>query len=256
MTSFAQTLRAWRGVRRLSQLDLAGEAEVSARHISFLETGRARPSREMVERLARALDLPLAARNQLLTHAGYAARYAKTAFTDAAMQPIRHAIDHMLTRHAPYPALAIDRIWTVLRMNAPARVLFGPVGFKDGDSLLGLMMGETLPPLIENWPVVAQLVAQRLRLESSVQGGVQELEEAAHHLAKMGGPVSSSGPVIPTIYRLGPHRLSLFATVAQFGTPDDLTLDDLKIELYFPADAATDEALRQLARDGQEGLRA
>lgn len=253
MTSFAQTLRAWRGVRRMSQLDLAGEAEVSARHISFLETGRARPSREMVERLGLALDLPLAARNQMLTHAGYAARYAKSALTDAAMQPIRHAIDHMLTRHAPYPALAIDRIWTVLRMNAPARMLFAPIGVKVGDILLDLMMGETLPHLIENWDVVAQLVAQRLRLESSVQGGVQEFEKVAHHLAKEGGPVSSSGPVIPTIYRLGPHRLSLFATVAQFGTPDDLTLDDLKIELYFPADGAMDKALRHLAK-GRQGL--
>jgi hypothetical protein len=154
----------------------------------------------------------------------------------------------MLTQHAPYPAIAIDRMWTVLRVNAPARMLLAPLGVEEGCSLLDLMMSEALPPLIENWPVVAQSVAQRLRLESATLGGVPAFDLVANHLAQVGGSVSTSGPVIPTIYRLGALRLSLFATIAQFGTPDDLTLDDMKIELYFPADDATDQALRQLAQ--------
>jgi transcriptional regulator with XRE-family HTH domain len=247
MTTFTQSLKTWRQMRRLSQLDLACEAEVSARHISFLETGRARPSRQMVERLGVALNLPLAARNQLLTHAGFAARYQTTPLTDVAMQPVRLAIAHMLNQHAPYPALAIDRLWSVLRMNAPAKMLFGQVGVGEGDSLLDLMMSDALPPLVENWPEVAQSVAQRLRLESAAQGGVPAFEHVAAHLQREGHSAVRGGPVIATIYRLGPHRLSLFATIAQFGTPDDLTLDDMKIELYFPADPATDRVLRQLA---------
>jgi transcriptional regulator with XRE-family HTH domain len=252
MKDFTQTLKTWRKQRRLSQLDLAGLAEVSARHLSFLETGRARPSRAMVDRLGRALDLPLTARNLMLTQAGFATRHPNRALTDTAMQPVRQAITHMLTRHAPYPAIAIDRLWTVIQMNPPAKMLFSPLGIGEGDSLLDLMRSDALPRVIENWPEVAASVAQRLRVESAALGGVAEFAPVIDHLAKVGGQVASFGPVLPTIYRLGAHRLSLFATIAQFGTPDDLTLDDLKIELYFPNDDETDRALRDLAQSAQD----
>lgn len=257
MTPFSQSLKGWRQTRRCSQLELGLRADVSARHISFLETGRARPSAEMIERLGDALQLPLSARNQLLTLAGFAARYPGRRLDADEMAPIRAAIEHTLERHAPYPALALDRLWTVLRMNAPAESLFGRLGIGEGGSLLELMVSDTLPPLIENWPEVAHYAAQRLRTESAAQGGVAALDEVVDRLARV-QPARTErlGPVAPTIFRAGSQRLALFATVAQFGTPEDLTLDDLKIELYFPADSETKSALLAMAERARSGARA
>ena len=247
MTQFPQTLKTWRKARHLSQLDLALEAEVSARHISFLETGRSRPSREMIARLGDALHLPLSTRNQMLTHAGYAPRYAARNWDAAEMAPIRAALDHTLNAHAPFPAFAVDRLWTVLRLNGPASQLFGMLGISEGASLLDLVTSDTLPQFIENWPEVAHHSAQRLRTESAAQGGVPELDRAAEQLANVPYQAQDSyRPVVPTTYVAGPLRLSLFSTIAQFGTAEDLALDDLKIELFFPADQATETALRKL----------
>ncbi|WP_299043433.1 helix-turn-helix transcriptional regulator [uncultured Tateyamaria sp.] len=250
MSDFPGTLRTWRKARRLSQLDLAGEADVSARHISFLESGRSQPSRDMIARLSDALTLPLDARNQLLTHAGFAARYPSRAWDDADMAPIRAAVDHMLKAHAPYPALAVDRLWTVIDMNRPAALLFGALGLAPGGSLLDLMMSDDAAPLIENWPDVAHHACQRLRTESAAQGGVPALDRVADHLGAVTGRTQKpTGPVIPTIFNTGGMRLSVFATIAQLGTPEDVALDDLKVELYFPADAESDAALRAMAAD-------
>ena len=133
-------------------------------------------------------------------------------------------------------------------MNAPARRLFAPLEVGEGDSLLEMMLSEALPPLVENWAEVAHHAARRLRTESIAQGGVPELERAAERLSSVPGvEARDSGPVVPTIFRLGELRLSLFATLAQFGTPEDLTLEDLRIELYFPSDAGTEAKLRELA---------
>lgn len=248
MNQFPETLKTWRKARRLSQLELAMEADVSSRHISFLETGRARPSRDMVARLGEALSLPLATRNQMLTHAGFAVRYPAREWDEEAMAPIRAALEHTLTQHAPYPALAVDRLWTVVRMNAAAEKLFGMLGIAAGGSLLDLITSDITPMVIENWPEVARHAAQRLRTESAAQGGVAALDEAAGRLGAVpGASEETSSPIIPTIYRAGDLRLSLFSTIAQFGTPVDLTLDDLKIELFFPADAETEKTLRALA---------
>lgn len=247
MNDFSRTLKSWRNARRFSQLSLAVEADVSTRHISFLETGRARPSVDMIKRLGDALHLPLAARNQMLTFAGFAVQHHARNWSAEEMAPIRAAVDYTLNQHAPYPAMAIDHLWTIVQMNGPARTLFGPLNLNEGDSLLDLMLSDTLPPLIENWPEVAHHAAQRLRTESTAQGGIAVLDKAAEKLAEV--PKSSphsNGPVIPTIFRAGSVRLSLFTTIAQFGTPEDLTLDDLKIELYFPADLETEEALRAM----------
>ncbi|MCR9235538.1 MAG: helix-turn-helix transcriptional regulator [Alphaproteobacteria bacterium] len=248
MNDFSRTLQSWRRARRFSQLSLAVEADVSTRHISFLETGRARPSVDMIKRLGDALQLPLAARNQMLTFAGFAIQHQARSWSAEEMAPVRAAVDYTLNQHAPYPALAIDRLWSIVQMNGPAQGLFGPLKLDQGDSLLELMLSDILPPLIENWPQVAHHAAQRLRTESTAQGGVALFDKAAEKLAEV--PMSaphSSGPVVPTIFRAGSIRLSLFTTIAQFGTPEDLTLDDLKIELYFPADHETEKALRVMA---------
>lgn len=245
MTSFPNSLREWRQTRRLSQLDLALEAEVSARHISFLETGRARPSADMIARLGDALHLPLSARNQMLTLAGFATRYPARDWHDADMAPIRSAVAHMLEGHAPFPGLAVDRWWTILRMNRPAELLYGTIGVGEGDSLLDMMMNPALPQVVENWPEVAHHAAQRLRTESAALGGDDRLDRTARYLAEQGAQASvGANPVIPTVLNIAGMRLSLFATIAQFGTPEDAMLADVRIELYFPTDADSETWLR------------
>lgn len=247
MTEFCKSLKSWRAARRYSQLDLALAADISARHLSFLETGRAQPSRDMVARLGDALQLPLDARNQLLTHAGFAVRYKGREWNDEAMSPIRRAVEHMLQQHMPFPGMAIDRLWTVREANPAALHLFALLGIEKGSSLLDLMISDVMPTVVENWPEVAHHAAMRLRTESLAQGGISALDRAVDHLAKVPAPnMHTSGPVIPTILRQGDVRLSLFVTIAQFGTPEDLLLDDLKIELYFPTDDETERVFQKM----------
>ncbi|MEJ8563217.1 helix-turn-helix domain-containing protein [Yoonia sp. GPGPB17] len=247
MTQFARSLKTWRTARRFSQIELALEADISARHLSFLETGRANPSRQMVARLGEALQMPLDARNQMLTHAGFAVRYKGRDWDDSEMAPVRRAISWQLQRHMPYPALAIDRLWTIQEANATARTLFGAFGIGVGGSLLDLMTMETLPQVIENWAEVAHHAAIRLRTESAALGGVPEFEGVINHLSNVPQPKKiTPGPVIPTILKQKDLRLAMFATITQFGTPEDLLLDDLKVELYFPLDDTTEMAFRMM----------
>lgn len=249
MTQFSQSLKTWRKARRYSQLDLASEADVSPRHLSFLETGRANPSREMITKLGDALSLPLAARNQLLAHAGFAMRYPQRKWEAEEMAHIRAAVDYTLKQHAPYPAFAVDRHWTLLQLNDPAQRLFGLMGGEVGVSLIDLMLDDTVQSMIENWPDVAHHSAHRLRTESAAAGGDAVLDSAADALARTTrNRRSKLGPVVPTIYKAGGLRLSLFSTIAQFGTPEDLTLDDLKIEMFFPSNADSDAVLKQMTK--------
>jgi transcriptional regulator with XRE-family HTH domain len=249
MTQFSETLKSWRNMRRLSQLELAVEAEVSARHISFLETGRAQPSREMVGRLCEALQLPLTNHNQLLKLAGFAPRYIKRDWQTEEMAPVREAIAHMLNAHAPYPAIGIDRLWTIVEMNRPAQTLFGMIGVTIGTSLIDLITADRLQPFVENWSEVAQHSAQRLRTESAAHGGIPELDRVATKLSEVPHDHKQMlKPVIPTVFRVGDIRLSLFSTIAQFGTPEDLALDELKLEMFFPADADTKDTLEALEK--------
>jgi transcriptional regulator with XRE-family HTH domain len=247
MNDFSISLKTWRAERRYSQLDLALEAKISARHLSFLETGRARPSRDMVMRLGEALELPLEARNKMLTQAGFAARYAARDWDDDAMVPIRRAVFRQLQGHMPYPGLAVDRLWTVREANPAALALFGAFGVQVGGSLLDMLLLEALPQVIENWPEVAHHTALRLRTESAAQGGIPEFTAAIQHLtAAAANYTIPSMPVVPTVLRLGGNRLSMFATISQFGTPEDLLLDYMKIELYYPMDDETDQIFESL----------
>ena len=247
MSSFPDELKTWRKSRRFSQLALATEADVSLRHISFLETGRAKPSADMVGRLGDAMQLPLSARNHMLMAAGYAARYSGRAWDELEMAPLRTAIDHTLKNHAPYPAIALDDDWRLVRLNEPAEKLFAMLGTAEGMSLLDVVMQPTMSETIENWPEVARHTALRLRTESNAQGGRADLDRVAEYLEAVEGETSdTAAPVVPTIYRAGNIRLSLFATIAQFGTPEDVTLDNLKIELFFPSDEATDAFLKAM----------
>jgi transcriptional regulator with XRE-family HTH domain len=248
VNQFPDTLRTWRKARRFSQLDLSLESNVSARHLSFLETGRAQPSREMIARLGEALSLPLSARNLMLTEAGFAAAYPTRKWDAEEMAPIRAALDHTLTNHNPFPAFAVDRVWTVVQMNEMAKQLFGLIGVEVGASLVDLLASDELPKFVDNWPEVAHHSCLRLRTESAAQGGITKFDAVADKLAKI--PYKNqkpASPVVSAVYKVGDLRLSLFTTIAQFGTPEDLLLDDLKIELFFPADEETKLLLQALA---------
>ena len=250
MNSYPDLLKQWRNSRRLSQLDLAVEANVSARHISFLETGRSQPSSDMIVHLAEVMDVPIDARNQMMNAVGFASRYAATPLDDDTMAPILEAVLWTLERHAPYPGIALDRLWRIKKMNEPASKLFMPLQLGEGQSLLDLVTNPMMEDVIENWPQVAHYTMLRLRAESAGAGGVPELDAAAKHLAQYakGSSKRLPGPSVPTIYKFGEQRLSLYGTIAQFSTVTDETLDDLKIELFFPADAESAAMLQALGQ--------
>jgi transcriptional regulator with XRE-family HTH domain len=252
MSDFGAQLKDWRQRRRLSQLDLALECGVSARHLSFLETGRSRPSRAMVLTLAEALGAPRTARNGLLTAAGFAAAYGAAPLEAEAMAPVRAALDRLITGHDPYPAMAMDRLWRLVEMNASAARLFGAAGLTPGDSLLEALFDPATRAMIENWAEVGHHALTRIRAESTAAGGVPELDLAASQLAADPDiaahvPATPLPPVVPTIYRAGDLRLSLFSIFAQFGSAEDIALADLKIELMYPADAGSHAMLEALA---------
>jgi len=254
-------LREWRQRRRLSQLDLALEAEISTKHLSFLETGRAQPSRDMVLKLAEQLDVPLRERNVLLVSAGYAPVFPQRALDDPALQAARKAVDLVLKGHEPYPALAVDRHWTLVSHNAAippllagaaAKLLQPPV------NVLRLSLHpEGLAPRIENlaeWR--AHLLARlRQQIDATADGELAKLmDELAAYRAPGGGKAARAtvsqeyaGMVVPLRFRSDAGTLSLFSTTTIFGTPVDVTLAELAIESFFPADAATAALLRRIA---------
>jgi transcriptional regulator with XRE-family HTH domain len=244
MHDFPTALRSWRRTRRLSQLDLASEADVSPRHLAFLETGRSRPSRGMVLRLAEVLGLPRGEQNGLLTAAGFAPHFPSLPLGDTEMAQVRQAMGWMIDRHAPYPALILDRLWRIVAMNGPATRLFEAAGFVEGTSLLAALEApEIFASLIENWIEVGHHTLLRLKAESARAGGIPELDRTVAALAAIPEiaafqPGATGRAVLPTVYRLGDQRLALFSTYAQFGSAEEVGLSDMKIELMFPADAA------------------
>ncbi len=246
--AFGTLLRSWRNARRMSQLELGVAANVSARHISFLETGRARPSRPMVLALSETLDVPRAKRNRLLAAAGFANAYVARSLDDRDMAPVRAALDWMLDRHDPYPAIALDRHWTLIATNRCSGAMLAPMGLTEGDSLLEALIGGPFADAIENRDEVAGHLAMRLQTESAYLGGDPVLDSAAARLGGSRPPDDAAPPeafpaVIAARFRLGDTVLSLFSTIAQFGSTEDIALADLKIELMFPADPATHDAL-------------
>ncbi|MEM6596250.1 MAG: helix-turn-helix domain-containing protein [Pseudomonadota bacterium] len=252
MTTFGQQLKSWRATRRLSQLDLASEAAVSSRHISFLESGRSRPSQPMVMHLCDVLDIPKGQRNILLQSAGFAPFYTRSELDEEHMTSVKDAMSRLLVQHDPYPAIILDQLWTIVDLNRSATMLFGLAGLSEGDSLL-IWLEDTsrAAAVIENWAEVGHHSMVRLRNESRALGGVAELDAAAERLSKdphvkSFQPVSALAPVLSTIYTAGGLRLPLFSTYASFGGADDLTVSELKIELMFPATPEADTLLNTL----------
>jgi transcriptional regulator with XRE-family HTH domain len=247
---FSAELKTWRRKRGFSQEQLGFEANVSSRHIAFMETGRAKPSRDMVVRLSEALHVPRSDRNHLLEAAGFAPLYRERKLDTAEMANIRSAIAWMLERHQPYPGFAIDKHWRLVMLNDVARRMLAPFRLDEGASLLESFLAPSgIRQIIENWPQVALYFAQRLRVEARELGGDPVLLKAAQDFAEAAGPVAATQASMPAVLdtqiRIGDQRLSFFSTIAQFGSAEDLALADLRIELLFPADDQTRLALAQ-----------
>ncbi|WP_164661281.1 helix-turn-helix domain-containing protein [Tropicibacter sp. Alg240-R139] len=251
MANFGPTLKEWRTTRRMSQMDLAFSAGVSARHLSFLETGRARPSRGMVLRLCDELSVPNAGRNHLLTAAGMAPAYASRSPDAEELKPLKEAVTWMLDNHAPYPAMALNRHWQLDAMNGPAAMMLGATGLQLGDNLIeALANNEALRRSLDNLEEVERHTLARLRTELSHFGRDAVIEKAVEGLQARVRKDADDGvlpAVIPARYRLGDQVLSFFSTIAQFGTTGDLAMSELKVELMFPADDQTRATLLALA---------
>ncbi|HEV2673833.1 MAG TPA: helix-turn-helix transcriptional regulator [Aliidongia sp.] len=253
-------LREWRQRRRLSQLDLACEADISTRHLSFLETGRSKPSRDMVLHLAERLDIPLRERNLLLVAAGFAPIFAERTLDDPALRAARQAIDLVLAGHEPFPALAVDRHWTLVTANAAVgRLLAGvdPAQLAGPINVLRLSLHPAgLAPRIVNLREWRDHLLFRLRrqIELTADPVLEALlaELAAYPVPYRPGPKPANdheqaGVIVPFRLETAEGLLDLFSTTTIFGTPIDVTLSELAIEAFYPADAATGERLRRLA---------
>ncbi|MEO9635109.1 MAG: helix-turn-helix transcriptional regulator [Parasphingorhabdus sp.] len=246
ISEFGSILKDWRKVRRFSQLDLSLEAEMSTRHLSFLESGRANPSREMVMRLSDALQLPRPATNQALNAAGFAPVYPSLPDNAPELAPVHQAIDTMLDHHDPYPGVAVDRHWNVVKSNQGAQMLLALASPDGTANMMDILMNSAGLDLIENWDEVAVLSLTRLRTEILELGGDEKLSALMQRLASHErvksidmSTINLNQAVIPTILKFGETRLSLFSTIAQFGSVQDTRAGETKIEMMFPMDQET-----------------
>lgn len=254
-TGFAGALRRARATRRMSQLDLALECEMSARHLSFLETGRAQPSRDMVLRLAEGLTLPLGSRNTLLLAAGFAPAFPVSALDSAALEPFRTVLAEMMTRHAPYPAMLCDRHWTARDANPVARAMLSLLAGDTGETNVVRMLTDNprAAEVIVNLPEVIEDMAARIRLEAleAPDDPLLASLQVALERARAASPASHAPlerrPLIPIVVSTPGGHLSFFSTIAHFGTSEDVTVRDLRLELLFPADETTRTAMYTLA---------
>jgi transcriptional regulator with XRE-family HTH domain len=257
--SFGEQLREWRQRRRMSQLDLAAEAELSTRHLSFVETGRAKPSREMVLRLAETLELPLRSRNALLIAAGYAPTYPERSLDDSALAGARDVVQRILDAHMPFPALAVHRHWELVAHNAAVPPLMAgaaPHLVEPPVNVLRLSLHpEGIASRIVNLAEWKRHILERLRHQVN-ESGDPVLEELLEELRAYPAPASKSPspagegvPIaVPMILNSPVGSLSFLSTTTVFGTPVEVTLSELAIESFFPADRETAERLRQLAQ--------
>jgi transcriptional regulator with XRE-family HTH domain len=250
-------LRAWRQRRRLSQLDLAGDAEISSRHLSFVETGRAAPSRDMVLRLAERLDVPLRERNVLLVAAGFAPMFPNRALDDPALAAARRAMETVLEAHEPCPALAIDRHWNLVSANAMVAPLLdgvAPALLQPPLNVLRLAFHpEGLAPRTANLAEWCTHLLERLhrQIEATADPALVALRDElkTYPIPARRTPTANlaDGIAVPFQMTSGRGVLSFISTTMVFGTPVDVTLSELALETFFPADEETAAAMREIA---------
>jgi transcriptional regulator with XRE-family HTH domain len=258
--TFGTLLRHWRGARRLSQLRLACEAGISARHLSFLETGRARPSREMVQLLAEMLDVPLSERNALLVGAGYAPVFGERPLSAPELTPVRRALEYTLRQQEPYPALVMNAYHDIVMRNEASRRIFevfrGPL--PDGITINGIRTifdPRGIRPFIVNWDEMAECAMRGLQREIAETGNDALVRLRDQVLAYPGVPtyfaalnaLDADTPLVNMHLRKGDLSLKFFSAMTFIGRARDITLQNLKIECFFPADEATEQFSRRLA---------
>ena len=263
MSDIGPLLKHWRTARRLSQLALAAEAAVSTRHLCFIETGRAKPSRAMVLKLADVLDVPLRERNTLLLSAGFSPEYPESHLDAPALAAVRDALETILAQQEPFPALVMDRGWDIRHTNLAARRFFAFL--QDGrratapgpaNVLRRMFHPDGVRRYVTNWPEVAEALVRRARREAI--GGVTDeraqriLDEVLDYPEVPASLRSLDAtapllPIVPIRYARGDRRFDFFSTVTTLGTPQDVTLQELRIECFFPMDDRTRAHARQLA---------
>lgn len=263
--AFGIALKEWRTRRRMSQLDLAAAAEVSQRHLSFLETARARPSREMVIHLSSVLDVPIRERNTLLNAAGFAATYPSHGLGEPAMEQVRHVLDLLLEAHRPFPAYVVDRRWDLVMTNQPAMMLTAMLV----DPSLAATFGGNVARLslhpdgirqhLVNWEEFAAELLHRLEREIEHRPGDDALADLMDEVRAFPDvaslPRRAEAPtgtelLVPVHVRTPERELRLFTTIATIGAPYDITLEELRLETLLPADRATEDSLREMASAG------
>ncbi|WAS91155.1 helix-turn-helix domain-containing protein [Nannocystis punicea] len=243
-------LRQWRERRHLSQLALAATANISTKHVSFLESGRATPSRDMVLKLADVLAIPLRARNALLLAAGHAPMYSQHSLEAPELASARHAIELLLTGHEPYPAIAIDRHWNLVAANRAFAPLVADLPARLREPPMNVLRASLAPDGL--WPRIVNAAEWRAHVMHRLQ---QQIDASADPVlvelrAELGGDQAAAGhgsELVATLrLRVGDSVLSFLSTTTIFGSPVDVTLSELAIESFFPADQATAEALRRM----------
>jgi transcriptional regulator with XRE-family HTH domain len=257
MTNFGSLLREWRSARGMSQLALANSAEVSTRHVSYIETGKSAPSREMVLLLSSALDVPLRERNTLLLAAGFAPVYGARDLDGPEMAVVRRALEFLLERQEPFPALVVDRDWTLLRTNRGAMRLLGalPVdlaalGPQAQNAMHLLFHPEGLRRYCVNWSTIARSILHRLERDARADpsGRPRELFRALTSypdVPSRGLDGAEPDVLLPVHLKRGDLELRLFTTITTLGTPLDVTAEELRIESYFAADDASERWFRE-----------
>ncbi|MGJ8536951.1 MAG: helix-turn-helix domain-containing protein [Parasphingopyxis sp.] len=248
-------IRQWRERRRLSQMQLALDADISPRHLSFIETGRSQPSTSTIDRLAERLDIPYRARNSLLTAAGFAPRHGERSLDDPAMTVARNSIHHILKGHEPYPAIAVDRHWNVVAMNDAISFFTEQIGttllVPPINAIKLALHPDGLAPQVVNLAEWHSHVLEQLdqQIASSADPGLIELRDEVasypHESDKTPPPADPDRIWVPLILDTVLGRLSFVATITIFGTPVDITLSELAIEAFFPADEKTAEILHK-----------
>lgn len=251
--AFPAELRRLRVARRMSQLDLALSCEVSTRHLSFLETGRTKPSRAMVLRLAQGLLLPLGARNGLLLAAGFSPVFPVSALESQALEPFREMLMEMIARHAPNPALICDRHWTLQEANPPAWAFIAALRGASPQTNLVHLIAESphAAQLIGNLPEVLHQMHARIQLEALEAcddlrlGELLAVAVAAAAAARYPFDLSANprSPLTPLILNMPNGSMRFLSAIAHFGTSEDVTVRDLRLELFFPADGVTRAAM-------------
>ncbi|MDZ3831130.1 MAG: helix-turn-helix transcriptional regulator [Sphingopyxis sp.] len=259
-----ELLRDWRNRRRMSQMDLALETQISTRHLSFIETGRSKPSAPLIERLADGLALPHRARNAMLLAAGHAPHYRERPLDSPEMDGMKRIVEHVLRGHEPYPALAVDRHWNMIAANAAIALLtrgVAPALLEPPVNVLRLALHpDGLAPAIVNIAEWRQHILDRLdgQIEATADNGLAALrDELADYgvggdtNANMEGDKTANDIAVPLILDTPVGRLSFVSTVTLFGTPVDITLSELAIEAFFPADAESARLLNQLGQNAR-----